>query len=46
MKSWAVGTKDTSVGESRSKGLTLKDSYYIEWKNLDNNFKFLLLEIK
>ncbi len=45
-KSWVVGTKDTSVGKSRKNGLTLKDSYYIEWKNLDNNFKFLLLEIK
>lgn len=46
MKSWAVGTKVTSVGKSRINGLTLKDSYYIEWKNLDNNFKFLMLEIK
>lgn len=46
MKSWAAGTKETSVGKSRINGLTLKDSYYIEWKNLDKDFKYLMLEIK
>ena len=46
MKSWAVGTKVTSVGKSRINGLTLKDSYCIEWEKLDINFKYLMLEIK
>lgn len=42
-KNW-IG--EARVGSSRLKGLKLKGSYYIEWKNLDNNFKYLMLEIK
>lgn len=44
-KNWPTVTKTTSVGKSRIKGLNLKKSYQIDWKNYCDSFKYLMLNI-
>lgn len=46
-KNWANGTKTSSVGEKRIKGLTLLKDYPVKWEPIaDTSFQYLLLEIK
>lgn len=43
---WAEGTKESSVGEKRVNGFKLNGSYQIDWQSYNDQFKYLILEIK
>lgn len=45
-KGWPQGISPNSTGVNRINGFDLEHDYQIDWDTWDNNFKYLLLEIK
>lgn len=43
---WPDNIDEKSIGKYRNKPIELKKSFYHEWENYCNNFRYLLVEIK